>query len=101
MTVVTEVVTEVVTDVVVDGVGASVVVGAWLVVGVTVVVTVVGGGGGASLLLVGALWLLPWLLLEEGAGSPLVPGVDEPVLTLLVVTAGLSDEPELVNFTIA
>ena len=98
MTVVTDVVTVVVTEVVVDGVGGCVVVGVSLVVGVTVVVTVVGGGGAALLLLVGtgvALWL------DDGAGDSLVLGADELVLILLVVTAGLCEVPELVNFTTA
>lgn len=91
------VVTDVVTDVVVDGVGASVVVGAALVVGVTVVVTVVGGGGGAAVVLGDGATVCVWV-------SPLgsdVGAEDVVVATLLEVTAGLCELPAVVNFTTA
>ena len=104
------VVTDVVTEVVVDGVGASVVVvvGAALVVGSAVTVVVLGGGGAAALEFDGSALLCPvgpgcdvWDSLAGADDVVAVTLLDVTAVTLLDVTAGLSEVPDVVNFTIA
>ena len=93
------VVTEVVTEVTVDGVDVSVVVsGGAVVVGVAVLVTVVGAG---AWLLLGA-GASDWTVDPGGGGGWLVAGADDVVAVVAEeVTAGVLDDPALVNETMA